>query len=133
MASAALQPVLTRAHEALERGRGADAVQLLQPALRSSALTRDDELTLRGLLAEAWLLQDDLSQAGASLGRPPDSVRESGVPPATLSHLWRLHGRVASARGDQSRAVAHHLKALKFGELAHDLRAVGLAHFELAR
>ena len=133
MASAALQPVLTRAHEALERDRGADAVQLLQPALRSSALTRDDELTLRGLLAEAWLLQDDLSQAGASLGRPPDSVRESGVPPATLSHLWRLHGRVASARGDQSRAVAHHLKALKFGELAHDLRAVGLAHFELAR
>ncbi len=40
---------------------------------------------------------------------------------------------MASTRGDQSRAVALHLKALKYAELAHDLRAVGLAHFELAR
>ena len=84
-------------------------------------------------MAEAWLLQDDPAQAGASLGRPPDSLRESAVPPTTLSNLWRLHGRVASTRGDQSRAVALHLKALKYAELAHDLRAVGLAHFELAR
>jgi hypothetical protein len=125
--------VLSRAHGALERGRGADAVQLLQPALRSSSLTREDELALRVLLAEAWLLQDDPTQAGASLGRPPDALRETSAPPATLSNLWRLHGRVAQTRGDQSRAVAHHLKALKFAEVAHDLRAVGLAHFELAR
>jgi len=133
MASVALQPLLARAHTALERGRGADATQLLQPALRSSALTREDELVLRVLLAEAWLLQDDLTQASASLGRPPDSLRESSVPPTTLANLWRLHGRVASTRGDQSRAVALHLKALKYAELAHDLRATGLAHFELAR
>jgi DNA-binding NtrC family response regulator/tetratricopeptide (TPR) repeat protein len=133
MASAAIQPVLARAAAALERGRGADASQLLQPALRSSALTRDDELSLRALLAEAWLLQDDPTQAGASLGRPPDGAREGSVSPATLSHLWRLHGRVASTRGDQSRAVGFHQKALRLGEQAHDLRATGLAHFELAR
>jgi hypothetical protein len=87
---------------------------------------------MRVVLAEAWLLQDDLTQASASLGRPPDAIRES-VAPVTLSHLWRLHGRLASARGDQSRAIALHGRALKQGELAHDLRATGLAHFELAR
>ncbi len=133
MASVALQPVLARAHTALERGRGADAAQLLQPALRSGALTREDELTLRALLAEAWLLQDDLTQASASLGRPPDSLRESAISPAVLSNLWRLHGRVAWTRGDQSRAIALQQRALKHGEHAHDLRASGLAHFELAR
>jgi hydrogenase-4 transcriptional activator len=133
VASAAIQPLLARAHAALERGRGADAAQLLQPALRFSGLTREDELTLRVLLAEAWLLQDDPGQAGASLGRPPDAAREPNVAPATLSHLWRLHGRVASTRADQSRAVGLHQRALRFGEQAHDLRATGLAHFELAR
>jgi DNA-binding NtrC family response regulator/tetratricopeptide (TPR) repeat protein len=130
--SAALQRVMTRAQAALERGRGAEAIQLLQQALRSTSLTRDDELAMRVVLAEAWLLQDDLTQASASLGRPPDAIRES-VAPVTLSHLWRLHGRLASARGDQSRAIALHGRALKQGEAAHDLRATGLAHFELAR
>src|SRR4051812_19313059 len=123
---------MTRAQAALERGRGADAIQLLQQALRSTSLTRDDDLALRVVLAEAWLLQDDLAQASASLGRPPDAIRES-VAPVTLSHLWRLHGRLASARGDQSRAIALQGRALKQGEVAHDLRAIGLAHFELAR
>ena len=132
MLSAALQRVMTRAQAALERGRGAEVIQLLQQALRSTSLTRDDELAMRVVLAEAWLLQDDLTQASASLGRPPDAIRET-VAPVTLSHLWRLHGRLASARGDQSRAIALHGRALKQGELAHDLRATGLAHFELAR
>jgi DNA-binding NtrC family response regulator/tetratricopeptide (TPR) repeat protein len=130
--SAALQRVMTRAQSALERGRGADAIQTLQQALRSTSLTRDDELALRVVLAEAWLLQDDLTQASASLGRAPETIREP-VAPVTLSHLWRLHGRLASARGDQSRAIALHGRALKQGEIAHDLRAIGLAHFELAR
>jgi hydrogenase-4 transcriptional activator len=130
--SAALQRVMARAQAALERGRGADAIQLLQQALRSTSLSRDDELALRVVLAEAWLLQDDLTQASASLGRPPDTIRET-VAPVTLSHLWRLHGRLASARGDQSRAIALHGRALKQAEIAHDLRALGLAHFELAR
>jgi hydrogenase-4 transcriptional activator len=130
--SVALQPVIARAQTALEHGRGADACQILQTALRAPSRTREDELALRVLLAEAWLLQDDLTQASASLGRPPDTLRES-VPPATLSHLWRLHGRIASARGDQSRAVALHTRALKQGGTVHDLRAIGLAHFELAR
>ena len=132
MVSGALQRVVARAHAALERGRGAEATQILQQALRSTSLTRDDELALRVVLAEAWLQQDDLTQASASLGRPPDTIRDA-VTPATLSNLWRLHGRLAGAKGDQSRAIALHVRALKQAELAHDLRALGLAHFELAR
>src|SRR6186997_734597 len=123
---------MVRAQAALERGRGAEATQTLQQALRSTSLSREDELALRVVLAEAWLLQDDLTQASASLGRAPDTIRES-VAPATLSHLWRLHGRLASARGDQSRAIAHHGRALKHAEAAHDSRAIGLAHYELGQ
>ena len=48
---------------------------MLAPALRSSTLSRDDELALRAMLAEAWLLQDDLDQAAAALGRTPDAIR----------------------------------------------------------
>jgi hydrogenase-4 transcriptional activator len=103
---------------------------MLAPALRSSTLSRDDELALRSMLAEAWLLQDDLDQAAAALGRTPDAIRET-VPPGRISTLWRLHGRLASARGDQSRAIALHGRALKQADIAHDSRAIGLAHYEL--
>src|SRR4051812_46214862 len=120
-----------RAGASLERGRGAEAVQMLAPALRSS-LTRDEELTVRSMLAEAALLQDDLDQAAGALGRPPDTFRDS-VPPRRLSALWRLHGRLASARGDQSRAIAMQGRALKQAEAAHDSRAIGLAHYELGQ
>ncbi|HEY7170968.1 MAG TPA: sigma 54-interacting transcriptional regulator [Vicinamibacterales bacterium] len=130
MPSTSLQALLARAAAALERGAGADAAQMLAPALRSAGLTREDELAVRCALAEAWLLQDDLDQAAAALGRAPDTLRET-VSAARLSTLWRLHGRVASARGDQSRAIAHHGRALKQAELAHDSRAIGLAHYEL--
>jgi hydrogenase-4 transcriptional activator len=103
---------------------------VLAPVLRSPALTRDDELAIRAMLAEAWLLQDDLDQAASVLGRPPDSIRET-VAPGRLSTLWRLHGRLASARGDQSRAIALHARALKHADIAHESRAIGLAHYEL--
>src|ERR671925_640153 len=115
---------------ALERGRGAEAAQLLMQLLRSGSLSRQDELAIRSSMAEAWLLQDDLAQAAAALGRPPDTLREQ-IPPARLSTLWRLHGRIAMARGEQSRAIALHTRALKQAELAHDSRAIGLAHLEL--
>ena len=131
MPSSSLQALLTRAAEALERGRGADATQLLTPALRSSTLTRDDELTVRCMVAKAALLSDDLDGAVTALGRTPDTFRET-VRPGLLSTLWRLHGRVAFARADQSRAIAHHQRALKHAEIAHDLRAIGLANYELA-
>jgi hydrogenase-4 transcriptional activator len=126
------QAVLARAGAALDRGRGAEAAQILAPVLKSSSLTRDDELALRSMLAEAWLLQDDLDQAAAALGRPPDTFRET-VPPGRLSTLWRLHGRLAYVRGDQSRAIALHGRALKQAELAHDSRSIGLAHYELGQ
>ena len=106
---------------------------MLAPVLRASGtLTREDELTVRSMLAEAALLQDDLDQAATALGRPPDTFRDT-VPPKRLSTLWRLHGRVASARGDQSRAIALHGRALKQAETAHDSRGIGLAHYELGQ
>ena len=125
------QSLLGRATVALERGRGAEAAQLLVPVLRAGALSRDDEISVRIALAEAWLLQDDLTQAAAALGRPPDAIREA-LADARLSTLWRLHGRITFARGEQSRAIALHSRALKHAELAHDSRAIGLAHYELA-
>ncbi len=131
MPSSSVQALLARAATALERGHGAEAAQLLAPILRST-LPRDDELALRATLAEAWLLQDDLEQAAAALGRPPDTFRDT-VAPVRLATLWRLHGRLAAARGDQSRAIALHGRALKQGELAHEPRAIGLAHYELAQ
>ncbi|MGE3507288.1 MAG: sigma 54-interacting transcriptional regulator [Vicinamibacterales bacterium] len=132
MASSSLQPLLARAQSALERGRGTDAVQMLSPALRSATLTREDELALRSLLAEAWLQQDDLDQAALILGRTPDTLRET-VSAGRIATLWRLHGRLASARGDQSRAIAMHGRSLKQAEVSHDTRLIGLAHYELAQ
>src|SRR5438034_2864055 len=84
------------------------------------------------MLAEAWLLQDDLDQAASALGRTLDTFRET-IPSGRLSTLWRLHGRLASARGDQSRAIALHGRALKAADTAHDSRAIGLAHYELGQ
>ncbi len=104
---------------------------MLAPSLRAS-LPRDDELAVRAMLAEAWLLNDDLDQAAAALGRPPDTFRDT-VSSGRLSTLWRLHGRLASARGDQSRAIALHGRALKHAETAHDSRGIGLAHYELGQ
>jgi len=124
--------LLARAGASLERGRGLEAAQMLAPAVRSASLTREDELAVRAMLAEAYLLHDDLDLAAAALGRPPDTFRDT-VSAGRLSTLWRLHGRLASARGDQSRAIAHHGRALKMAEVAHDSRAIGLAHYELGQ
>ena len=133
VANAALQPVIARANTALERGQAASTIDLLAPLLRTpSSLTRDDELAVRVMLAESYLLQGDLAQAGTVLGRSPDTIRES-LPQVLHSNLWRLHGRVAFARGEQSRAIALHNRALKQAEIAHDSRAIGLAHFYLGQ
>jgi DNA-binding NtrC family response regulator/tetratricopeptide (TPR) repeat protein len=131
VATGSLQSNLTRANAALERGRGGEAAQLLLPLLRSGSLRREDELTVRAALTAAWLLQDDLVQAASALGRPPDALRER-ISDAQLSTLWRLHGRITFARGEQSRAIAIHMRALKHAELAHESRSIGLAHYELA-
>jgi DNA-binding NtrC family response regulator/tetratricopeptide (TPR) repeat protein len=84
------------------------------------------------MLAESYLLQGDLAQAGTVLGRSPDTHRDN-LSPGLHSNLWRLHGRVAFARGEQSRAIALHNRALKQAEIAHDSRAIGLAHFYLGQ
>ena len=131
MATGSLQSVLGRATGALERGRGAEAALVLTPLLRSGSLNREDELTARAALTDAWLLQDDLTQAAAALGRAPDALREP-ISDSQLSTMWRLHGRITFARGEQSRAIALHARALKHAELAHEPRAIGLAHYELA-
>ena len=133
MANAALQPIIARATAALERGQAASTVELLAPLLRTpSSLTREDELSIRVTLAESYLLQGDLAQAGMVLGRSPDTLREN-LPQVLHSNLWRLHGRVAFARGEQSRAIALHNRALKQAAMAHDSRAIGLAHFYLGQ
>jgi DNA-binding NtrC family response regulator/tetratricopeptide (TPR) repeat protein len=122
-------PLYSDAQQALEQGRGPEAVILLNRALKEPALRRDDQLQLRCALAEAWLLQDDVRQASEALGRPPED-RER-VDPARLSDLWRMHGRVAVARGEPSRGIAFLTRALKQAQRAHDSRAIGLAHYEL--
>ena len=104
---------------------------MLAPILKAGSLSRDDELAVRAALAEAWLLQDELVQATSALGRPPDALRDQ-LSEARLATLWRLHGRMTFARGEQSRAIALHSRALKHAELAHESRAIGLAHYELA-
>ncbi len=125
--------MIARANTALERGQAAATIDLLAPLLRTpSALMRDDELAIRVMLAESYLLQGDLAQAGTVLGRSPDTIRES-LPQVLHSSLWRLHGRVAFAKGEQSRAIALHNRALKQAEIAHDSRAIGLAHFYLGQ
>lgn len=133
MSNASLQPLIARATTALERGQAATTIELLTPLLRTPASqTREDELGIRVMLAESYLLQGDLAQAGTVLGRSPDAIRET-LPQVLHSSLWRLHGRVAFARGEQSRAIALHNRALKQAELAHDSRAIGLAHFYLGQ
>jgi len=116
--SSSLQALLARAGAALDRGRGAEAAQLLGSSLRSTALTREDELAARSMLAEAWLLQDDLDKAAAALGRPPDTFRDT-VSAGRLSTLWRLHGRLASARGEASAANYRAQADLLQAELAN--------------
>jgi hydrogenase-4 transcriptional activator len=121
---------MARAAARLERGQASAAAELLAPLLQTS-LKREDELIVRASLAEAHLLLGEVAQASIVLGRAPDSIREA-MPPALVSTLWRLHGRVAYARGEQSRAIALHGRALKHAQTAHDSRAIGRAHFELA-
>ncbi len=118
-----------QAVRALERGMGAEAASLLVRGFRQPSLHRDEQVQIRCALAEAWLLQDDVRRATEALGAPPEG-RER-LDPARLSDLWRLHGRLAVARGEPSRGIALLTKALNQADRAHDSRAIGLAHYEL--
>jgi DNA-binding NtrC family response regulator/tetratricopeptide (TPR) repeat protein len=124
-------PLLLQAFAALERGLGAEAAGLLTRAARDPRLPRSEAIPLKCALAEAWLQQDDLQRAADALGKQPDELRER-LDPALLSHLWRLHGRLSTARGEPSRAIALLQRGVKHAERAHDSRAIGLAHYELA-
>jgi DNA-binding NtrC family response regulator/tetratricopeptide (TPR) repeat protein len=121
---------MARATAHLERGHAAAAAELLAPLLQTS-LKKEDELVVRSSLAEAQLMIGETAQASATLGRSPETLRET-VSPLLLSTLWRLHGRIAHTRGEQSRAIALHGRALKQAEIAHDSRAIGRARYELA-
>jgi hydrogenase-4 transcriptional activator len=118
-----------QAVQALDQGRGAHATTLLVRALKNPGLGREEQIQIRCALADAWLLQDDIRQATDALGRPPEA-RER-LDPARLSDLWRMHGRLAAARGEPSRGIAFLTRALQAAGRAHDSRAIGLAHFEL--
>jgi len=125
----ALAEIVGHATEALRQGRGADAAMLLTRALKQPGLTRDEAVQVRCALAEAWFQQDDMRQAADALGAPPEE-RER-LHPLRLSDLWRLHARLAIAKGEPSRAIALLGRALKQAERAHDSRAIGLTHYEL--
>jgi len=125
----ALAETLGQATEALREGRGADAALLLTRALKQPGLTRDEIVQIRCALAEAWFQQDDVRQAADALGNPPEE-RER-LHPLRLSDLWRLHARLAIAKGERSRAIALLGRALKQAERAHDSRAIGLSRYEL--
>jgi DNA-binding NtrC family response regulator/tetratricopeptide (TPR) repeat protein len=118
-----------QAVDALERGYGSEAALHLVRLLKQPGLPRDEQVLIRCALAEAWLLQDDVRQATDALGPPPE--RRERLDPARLSELWRMHGRLAVARGEPSRGIAFLTKALGMAERAHDSRAIGLAHYEL--
>jgi DNA-binding NtrC family response regulator/tetratricopeptide (TPR) repeat protein len=124
-----LPPSFTKALEALQQGQGPDAAALLVRTLKQPGLTRDETLQIRSALAEAWFQQDDVRQATDALGDPPEE-RER-LHPTRLSELWRLHGKLAIARGEPSRGIALLARALKQAERAHDSRAIGLTHYEL--
>ena len=64
MVTAPIQATLARAAAALKRGHGGEAAQLLTQLQRSGSLSHEDELNVRCGLTEAWLLQDNLAQAG---------------------------------------------------------------------
>jgi DNA-binding NtrC family response regulator/tetratricopeptide (TPR) repeat protein len=119
----------SQALTALERGHGDEAAALLVRLLKRPGLSRSEQIQARCALSEAWLLQDDVRQATEALGRPPEA-RER-LDPTHLSHLWRMHGRLAAARGEPSRGIAFLTKAVSQAERAHDSRAIGLAHYEL--
>jgi tetratricopeptide (TPR) repeat protein len=129
--TATVQAALARAASSLLRGRGAEATKILTQLQRGGSLPAEDDFAVRSGLAEAHLLQDNLTQAASALGRPPDALRDP-LQPARLSTLWRLHGRIAFARGDQSRAIALQTRALEHAETAHGSRAIGLAHYEMS-
>ncbi len=123
---------MQRVSAVLDRGHATDAKAQLTAALKRGRLAHEDDLRVRGLLAEACLLQGDVGEAAGVLGRQPDASRID-LSDTVLSLLWRLQGRVAFERGDQSRAIALLSRALKHAELAHEPRGIGLAHYELAR
>jgi len=124
-----LPELFTQATDALQQGHGPEAAALLVKVLKQPGFTRDEHLQFRCALAEAWFQQDDIRQATEVLGQPPEE-RER-LHPARLSELWRLHGRLAIARGEPSRGIALLGRALLQAQRAHDSRAIGLAHYEL--
>jgi hypothetical protein len=67
------------ASDARTRARRRGGAAPCADAAARLAHTREDEIAIRAALAEAWLLQDDLAQAAATLGRPPDTLREPSV------------------------------------------------------
>ena len=77
VASSSLHALLARAGAALERGRGSEAAQMLTPTLRSS-LTRDDELAVRAMLAEAAAPAGRSRSGGGSPRPDPGHVPRHG-------------------------------------------------------
>src|SRR5260221_12404512 len=122
-----LPAIVAQASEALQQGRGSDAAAVLVRALKQPDLTRDETLQIRSALAEAWFQQDVIRHATEALGDPPEE-RER-LHPARLSELWRLHGKLAIARGEPSRGIALLGPGRKHAGRGHASGALGLPHY----
>ena len=82
-------------------------------------------MSVRVALAEAWLLEDDLTQAATALGRTPDSIRDP-ISDARLSTLWRLHRRVVFQIERAARQHTDLPSALQEGKVLTAVYRVGL-------
>ncbi len=109
--SSSLQALLARAQAALERGRGPDAVQLLGPTLRSSTLTREDELALRSdagrSVAAAGRSRPGRGRAGTHARHVPrHGVRRPALDLVAAARPARLDARRPVARDRPARTGA---------------------------
>ena len=122
---------MARAAAALQRGRGAEAIEWLSEALASPGLRREDELgdplrDGRGVAA-ARRRQPGGRRARPAARRHP----RADLRPPRSPRCGACTAASPSMRGDQSRGIALLGRALKQAEQALDSRAIGLAHYEL--
>ncbi len=85
------------------------------------------------MLAESYLLQGDLAQAGTVLGRSPDTLARQSCR-QSCTQICGACTAASRLRAASSRAPSRCTTArLKQAEIAHDSRAIGLAHFYLGQ
>ena len=136
MATVTVQSAIGRAHTALERGRGAEAVQILSPLLRGS-LPREDELSIRAALAEdpslpqvSKNLADILYRNGRYDEAKEAYERAAKLAPALGDDLYFKLGNIAYKRRDHGAARAGWSRATELNP-GHELARANLDMLDL--